>query len=212
MRAKVSVVGDPMQSIYGFREAEVSLFQRARQQGVSGWALTAEELRVNFRSQQRLIDWFNEAFPHILTEHDEVTGAVAYTRAEASRPPGPEPVSIHAFCGKSYEEEAGCVAGLIEQALAETESESWPCWCAPAPTCETSGKLCGRAALCFAPSRSIRWVSARRFSTWTPWPTSFCNSAIAPPGSRFCVLPIADWAWRTSPTLARTNTRRQYGS
>ncbi len=60
-------VGDPMQSIYQFREAEVGLFLRARDHGVGELRLSALQLRRNFRSAPALIDWVNRyglaAFP-----------------------------------------------------------------------------------------------------------------------------------------------------
>ena len=113
------VVGDPMQSIYSFREAEVVLFQRTRELGIAGWKLQPEELRVNFRSQSRLIDWFNASFPNVLTEENHVSGAVSYTAADAIQPAGPTPVSVDAFPTKNYQAEAQRVLKLIEQALAE---------------------------------------------------------------------------------------------
>lgn len=48
------IVGDPMQSIYRFRDAEVGLFIHARDQGVDDIRLTSLKLRTNFRSQKRL--------------------------------------------------------------------------------------------------------------------------------------------------------------
>ena len=48
------LVGDPMQSIYGFREAEVALFLKARDHGVGNIRLTPLELSVNFRSMPEL--------------------------------------------------------------------------------------------------------------------------------------------------------------
>src|SRR5262249_57592548 len=44
------VVGDPMQSIYQFREAEVGLFLRARDSGIGSIRLEALRLRRNFLS------------------------------------------------------------------------------------------------------------------------------------------------------------------
>ena len=59
------VVGDPMQSIYAFRQAEVTLFQRAREHGFANgeWPLEPAQLAANFRSRPALIDWFNRSLP-----------------------------------------------------------------------------------------------------------------------------------------------------
>ena len=56
------VVGDPMQSIYQFREAEVGLFLRARDSGIGTVRLEPLRLTRNFRSVPDLIGWINDAF------------------------------------------------------------------------------------------------------------------------------------------------------
>jgi ATP-dependent helicase/nuclease subunit A len=81
------LVGDPMQSIYRFREAEVALFLRARRHGIGLVKLTPLTLSVNFRSQARLVDWFNNTFRHVFPqEEDLTTGAVTYTESDAFHP------------------------------------------------------------------------------------------------------------------------------
>jgi ATP-dependent exoDNAse (exonuclease V) beta subunit len=77
-------VGDPMQSIYRFREAEVALFLRARHGGVAGLALTPLTLQVNFRSQGALVQWVNNVFEQVLPQReDERSGAVSFTLSVA---------------------------------------------------------------------------------------------------------------------------------
>ncbi|MGA2991795.1 MAG: UvrD-helicase domain-containing protein, partial [Candidatus Korobacteraceae bacterium] len=81
------LVGDPMQSIYGFRKAEVTLFEDARQGRASLPPLAARELVVNFRSSAALVGWYNRVFKRLLRESNQVTGAVNYTPAQAAPAP-----------------------------------------------------------------------------------------------------------------------------
>jgi len=81
------LVGDPMQSIYRFREAKVALFLQAWEQGLGSVKLERLTLSTNFRSQAGLVDWFNASFPHILPpEADPASGAVPYTKATSKHP------------------------------------------------------------------------------------------------------------------------------
>ncbi|HEY6451604.1 MAG TPA: UvrD-helicase domain-containing protein [Steroidobacteraceae bacterium] len=73
------IVGDPMQSIYQFREAEVGLFLRARDHGLGGIGLEMLELRRNFRSRAPLIAWINEHFARLFPAEDDARlAAVRY--------------------------------------------------------------------------------------------------------------------------------------
>lgn len=78
------LVGDPMQSIYGFRAAEVGLFLRAQQYGIGNISLIPLTLEVNFRSNKKIVDWINtnftEIFPNVA---DIASGAVPMSRAIA---------------------------------------------------------------------------------------------------------------------------------
>jgi ATP-dependent exoDNAse (exonuclease V) beta subunit len=81
-------VGDPMQSIYRFRGAEVRLFLDAQATGaIGGVAVTPLVLRRNFRSQAGLVDWVNTTFPAVLgARSDPWRGVVAFASALAQRP------------------------------------------------------------------------------------------------------------------------------
>jgi ATP-dependent helicase/nuclease subunit A len=116
------LVGDPMQSIYRFREAEVGLFQRVRRdRRLGNVPLTALSLTVNFRSQHGIVDWLNQVFPKVLPRIEDVAlGAVPYTPAEAFHPPEMgEAVSVHALFSNDGEAEARRVVELIEAARRE---------------------------------------------------------------------------------------------
>lgn len=115
------LVGDPMQSIYRFREAEVGLFLEVKHHGLGGIRPTFLQLEVNFRSQAGLIDWVNAAFPRIFPpEDDEQAGAVAYSpsRAHHDALPG-DAVQIHPFARGEEAAEARTVVELVSQTLAE---------------------------------------------------------------------------------------------
>ncbi|MDA1117124.1 MAG: UvrD-helicase domain-containing protein [Proteobacteria bacterium] len=74
------VVGDPMQSIYRFRDAQVGLFLHAQRAGLENVALEPLTLATNFRSQGAIVDWVNRVFPSVLpAAEDEASGAVPYS-------------------------------------------------------------------------------------------------------------------------------------
>jgi ATP-dependent exoDNAse (exonuclease V) beta subunit len=78
------VVGDPMQSIYLFREAEVGLFLEARQGHIGTVKMEPLTLSRNFRSHEGVVSWVNGtmegAFP---SREDTFTGAVVYSPSVA---------------------------------------------------------------------------------------------------------------------------------
>lgn len=116
------LVGDPMQSIYRFREAEVGLFLQARARGVGALPLKPLYLSANFRSQEKIVSWVNDAFARLFPEkEDTARGAVPLARAEPVHQPlvGPA-VSVHPFASRDDSGEAGRVLELVRQALAET--------------------------------------------------------------------------------------------
>ena len=84
------LVGDPMQSIYRFRKAEVSLFIKACKGLLFEHIdLKTLKLQVNFRSTQPIVSWVNQVFPQVMPERsDPVQGAVHYSES-AARPGAP---------------------------------------------------------------------------------------------------------------------------
>jgi ATP-dependent exoDNAse (exonuclease V) beta subunit len=117
----VFAVGDPMQSIYRFREAEVGLFLRARAAGIAGVALEPISLAANFRSQAGIVDWVNATFLEVMPEREDIaTGSVPYTRSEPTREALPgDAVSVHPFFNGDLAGEASAVTRIVERARRE---------------------------------------------------------------------------------------------
>ena len=110
------LVGDPMQSIYRFREAEVANFLQVQQHGLGDLRPESILLTANFRSAPALVDWFNQTFREVLPAHDDIiNGAVSYAPARAHTN-ADGAVHIHADIERGREHEAQCVANLIKQA------------------------------------------------------------------------------------------------
>lgn len=79
-------VGDPMQSIYRFRKANVGLFLNAAIQGIGDVPLTPLKLWRNNRSCPAVVDWINQTFEPMLPAKDAPQqGAIAYRPFVATR-------------------------------------------------------------------------------------------------------------------------------
>lgn len=80
----VFLVGDPMQSIYLFRKAEVGNFLKVKEQGLNGVPLIPLSLRTNFRSHPDLIHWVNTHLSGAFPKEDDVSlGAIHFHHAKA---------------------------------------------------------------------------------------------------------------------------------
>ena len=93
------IVGDAMQSIYGFRYADVGLFLKAQSEGIAGVALKSRALTRNFRTQANVIAWVNQQFEALIPANgDSRLGVVPLTKAEAVNPAVEgQSVAIHVF-------------------------------------------------------------------------------------------------------------------
>lgn len=116
----VFVVGDGMQSIYRFRNANVGLFIEARDRGINGLQLEPLALTSNFRSQGALVEWVNHTFSQLLPDDDDPSrGQIRHSAASAVHEPLPgDAVAMHLF----EQGQGGAEAQWIVNQLSELRS------------------------------------------------------------------------------------------
>ncbi len=86
----IFVVGDPMQSIYSFRDAEAELFGRVKEVGFEfsdeeSFLVDPVRLTANFRTDPRLVSSTNDAFEKVFAEPDG--SGIDFAKAEPARKP-----------------------------------------------------------------------------------------------------------------------------
>ncbi len=118
------LVGDPMQSIYRFRKAEVEQFRQAAEGGIGTVALTELRLTVNFRSRRGVVDWVNSIFSSLMPDGDaRASGQVPYAASVAFKPAGDAgklAVTWHPKLARTGEADAD---GEIEGNMADANAE-----------------------------------------------------------------------------------------
>jgi ATP-dependent exoDNAse (exonuclease V) beta subunit len=126
-------VGDPMQSIYGFRDAEVELFERVKTQGLELpsdiSALDAEpfplefvQLKANFRTAPSLVNDLNEHFTNVFAENDG-SGVEFSSAAPARISPSTARTELHLAFTRSGADAFGSASGEPEQTRASQLAE-----------------------------------------------------------------------------------------
>jgi len=129
----VFIVGDPKQSIYAFRKAEVALFQEAKSgiplSGHGALPLSSHTLKTNFRSSGNLIEWTNELFGKTVMadprpEADEVSFSPSSPAGERD---DCSPLSLNIFAledhKKASDDEATWLARKVKRTFDETGGE-----------------------------------------------------------------------------------------
>jgi len=116
------LVGDPMQSIYRFREAEVGLFIRARREGVGSVALESLELTQNFRSRREIVEWVNDHVGPMFPPAENVAaGAIRYAHSQAERAPGG---AVDVVAHATEVDEAEAIAARVARALSDHAADA----------------------------------------------------------------------------------------
>ena len=135
---RLFTVGDPKQSIYRFRRADIATYLRARGAGSDGSAngVEVERLSTNFRCSRAVLDWVNSVFTEILVPAEGVQPEYRPLEPAPGRPPhdpstGPGPFvfrteDVPAHCPPDASEdqtrhwtEAADVARVIATAIRE---------------------------------------------------------------------------------------------
>jgi len=110
------VVGDPMQSVYRFREAEVGLFLRAQNENTGMLRLQPLTLTTNFRSTKNIIDWTNTNFSKIFPVVSDIGfGAVPFRPSTTIKHEQNSQVKIELLANADTAIEATKVINIIQK-------------------------------------------------------------------------------------------------
>jgi len=111
------MVGDPMQSIYRFRKAEVGLFLLAAANKAGLPQVDPLNLTRNFRSSPVIVDWVNRAFASIFPDKPDILlAAVEHAEADAALEHDGK-VCLHLQREPDATDEAKAVVATIRDAL-----------------------------------------------------------------------------------------------
>lgn len=120
------LVGDPMQSIYRFREAEVGIFLKVKQSGIGDIKLNALTLEVNFRSEASIIGWLNENFKTIFpAQENSELGAISFSPSVAhSDKKQQSAIQIHPLYDATGSDQANLIVNLIRDLQSQNKEQT----------------------------------------------------------------------------------------
>ena len=128
---RLFVVGDPKQSIYRFRRADVSIYREVCRR-VQDWGATLLHLTTSFRSVPEIQSFVNAAFAPVMTG-DELTLQAEYVPLARHRPalasqpsvialPVPEPYARRYVTGRAIEQSLPAAVGAMVDWIINTSN------------------------------------------------------------------------------------------
>lgn len=197
------LVGDPMQSIYLFRDADVSLFRRAQRSGVGPVRPVPLTLTANYRSQPAVVDWLNHEL------------AQAFARGERGLFADADPVSFVAATAThaSTDDEGQSsieAASTEDEARAVVDAIAWRLGAEPAARIAVLARTRGDAStvidelqargIAFSATEFARWSARERVRDLVT-----LTDAVLAPWNRLAVFALlrSPWVGLKLATLSR---------
>lgn len=184
------LVGDPMQSIYGFRDADVGLFALAQTRGVSSVALTPLTLSANYRSRPAIVDWVNAALSRVFSQVGAwESSTVRFEAAVATRSVDAGSI-VNRLAFTDTDAEAQSIAERIAQLQQTSPNESIAVLVRSRPHAD--------AIIAALAAQNVPFV-AREFARWTERETIrdllSLTYAIAHPSDRLMLFSVLRSPW-----------------
>ena len=112
-------VGDPMQSIYKFRESQVGIFLEVMKNGIGNLKIKSLILSSNFRSNKSIVEKNNKIFSQIFPNQDNLLlGAIHYSESKSASQVGQnDAVTFYPFSADQDFEEAEMVVSIIKNSI-----------------------------------------------------------------------------------------------
>jgi ATP-dependent exoDNAse (exonuclease V) beta subunit len=193
------LVGDPMQSIYGFRDADVGLFAQAQTRGVSDVRLKPLTLSANYRSRPALIEWVNTALSRVFSRVGAwETSTVNFEAAVATRD-AETAATVNRLAFANAEDEARSIAERVAQLQQGSPEETIAILVRSRPH--------ANAIIAALAEHNVAFV-AREFARWTERETIrdllSLTYAITHPSDRLALFSVlrSPWAGLTLATLS----------
>ena len=193
------LVGDPMQSIYGFRDADVGLFAFAQTHGVSEVRLKRLTLSANYRSRPALVDWVNLELARVFRQIGAwERSAVRFEAAVATRAADTR-AAVHRLAFADAVQEAQAIAERVAQLLHDAPTDTIAIL--------VRNRAHADAVIAALAEQRVAFV-AREFARWTERETIrdllSLTYAIAHPSDRLALFSVlrSPWVGVTLATLS----------
>ena len=121
----IFLVGDPMQSIYRFRESQVGIFIQVMRNGIANLNINSLILTTNFRSNKSIVEFNNNIFSQIFPSEDNLLkGAITFSNSTSASKK--EPKDVVNFYPYSYDQdlkESEQVVAIVKDSLKDNPNQ-----------------------------------------------------------------------------------------